>query len=112
MVSKRRDDLRDYMEENYEFIATVEDSNYSMRRVIVTDVAIVDADGTFRIVSPHLHLRNVDDKILKRLRFPDIIIFKATACRYEKSNRDELYRNFALENVRNIKKVRGVYDVK
>ena len=34
MVSKRRDDLRDYMGDEFEFIATIETSDYKRKRKI------------------------------------------------------------------------------
>lgn len=110
MVSKRRDDLRDYMEEEFEFMAVVQSSSYETGRMIITDVSIPDDNGGFIIVASHLHLRNVNDKILRRLRVADIIIFKATVCKYKKDDGGGVFRNFALENVRCMKKIGGKYN--
>lgn len=110
MVSKRRDDLRDYMGDEFEFIATIETSDYKRRRMVITDVAMLNGDGGFTVLATHLHLRNVDDKILLRLTIGDVIIFKAIACSYDTRTGGGRFKNFALENVRCIRKIGGKYN--
>lgn len=112
-MSARRDGLRNFMGKEGVFIATVQDYDYNRRRLILTDVATKGKNSEVIILAKHLHVHHIKSKLLRDIRKPNIITFRATSYNYDKDDdTGELIRNFSLENVRDIVIIRGVYNGK
>lgn len=111
MKSKRRDGLREFIGEEGVFLATVQDYDYKRRHLVLTDVATkCKKSKGILIIAKHLHVYNVDSKLLKKINKPNIISFRATAYVYSKKHVGETLKNFSLENIREITVIRGEYD--
>lgn len=111
--SKRRDVLREYMEEEVVYIATVQYASYRDKTMILNDVFTPGEHGERIKVAEHMWVFNVNDKKLKKMKMLSVILFKATACKYTKVTHDgDVMNNFAVENVRDIKIIRSDYNGK
>lgn len=110
MVSKRRNLLTNYMGEEGIFMAVVQDYNYAKQHLILTDVAIEGENLEVVMVAKHVHVKHIKNKILEKLSVPAVISFKATAYTYTRKYDGEKYRNFSLENVRDIVVIGGRYN--
>lgn len=107
MVSKRREFLKESGFKEDVFFATVQYSNYSERHLILTDVFIPDENGKATKIVEHVHVYNVNEKILKKLRRHDLIVFKAIMGRYNTEKYDSVITNYAFEYVNSVRKVGG-----
>lgn len=112
MVSKRRDELKKFVDEEGTFIAIINYVSYEKKMMILNDVAIEGENFERIIIAKHLNVYRVNSKVLSSLKQFDIITFKARACDYRKKRMYGNIKNFGLENVRNIRKVCGVYNGK
>ena len=107
MSSQRREMLKRYGVEERFFVATVQSSNFKTGHMVLTDIYTPGENGKRIKVASHVHVFNVNDPILRKLKSQDMIMFTAVVGNYETTKYDSVIKNYSFNYVDNIKKIGG-----